>query len=146
MSRINEKDLLAFIMLKTAKATGPYPNKRNFKKFGFETGTDASDSSYFTVFRRIVATLDTVRNYNLEEKARMLFMTSTPVEEAMLEEMRKIARIRVNDDYQIVSYRSKEGETAFQGHPMKLKRRKNGGRKKKTTHPVDEILEESDGE
>ncbi|EFO98039.1 hypothetical protein CRE_20053 [Caenorhabditis remanei] len=147
MTRVNEKDLLAVIMLETAKATEPYPNKDNFKKFARETGTKASVSSYIKTFRRIVDTLDTVRNYSLEEKARMLFMTSTPVDENMLEEMREIAVIEVNEDNQIMSYKSKQGPEAFQGQPWKLRKRKNGHKGKKSRpQAADESLKESDKE
>ncbi|EFO97955.1 hypothetical protein CRE_17619 [Caenorhabditis remanei] len=147
MTRVNEKDLLAVIMLETAKATEPYPNKDNFKKFARETGTKASVSSYIKTFRRIVDTLDTVRNYSLEEKARMLFMTSTPVDENMLEEMREIAVIEVNEDNQIMSYKSKQGPEAFQGQPWKLRKRRNGHKGKKSwPQAADESLEESDEE
>ncbi|KAF1746215.1 hypothetical protein GCK72_022668 [Caenorhabditis remanei] len=147
MTRVNEKDLLAVIMLETAKTTEPYPNKDNFKKFARETGTKASASSYIKTFRRIVDTLDTVRNYSLEEKARMLFMTSTPVDENMLEEMREIAVIEVNEDNQIMSYKSKQGPEAFQGQPWKLRKRRNGHKVKKSRpQAADESLEESDEE
>ncbi|CAL2048799.1 unnamed protein product [Caenorhabditis brenneri] len=112
-----QKDLhcLHFFLQIVANAVRPIPKLTLFKMFRERSNHGLSDTHLYYRIPKMLKILENSLVYTPEQKARFLFVTSTPVTQQLLQQIEADAKVCLNGEQQIIKYTSKDEKVTFHG-------------------------------